>query len=84
MCRAYGIGDLVAKSPSEYVNTAVEVATVIDHLINYKSSLSAALETVDAGDAFARKLERAYRAVWHVRGAGTLKPGAHVPMENLD
>jgi protein O-GlcNAc transferase len=83
LCRAYGIGDLVAESPSEYVNAAVEVATVIDHLINYKSALSAALETVDAGDAFARKLEHAYRAIWHAQGAGLLKSGALVAMENL-
>lgn len=84
LCRAYGIGDLVAESPSEYINTAVEAATVIDHLINYKSALSTALETVDAGDGFARKLEHAYRALWRAKGAGTLKPGALVPMENQE
>lgn len=84
LCRAYGIGDLVAETPSEYVDRAVEVATVIDQLINYKSALVGALETVDAGDAFARKLERAYRVLWHAQGAGLLKPGALVPMETME
>jgi len=84
LCRAYGIGDLVAESPSEYVDRAIELATVIDQLINYKSALLAALETVDAGAAFARKLEQAYGVLWRAQGAGLLKPGALVPMENLE
>ena len=84
LCRAYGIGGLVAENPSEYIDTAVEVATIIDHLINYKSALSAALETVDAGDGFARKLEHAYGALWRAKGTGLLKPGTLVPMEDQE
>jgi len=84
LCAAYGIGDLVAGSPSEYVDRAVELATVIDQLINYKAALSAALDAVDTGDAFARKLEQAYRALWRAQGAGALKPGTLAPLEDVE
>jgi protein O-GlcNAc transferase len=82
LCRAYGIGGLVAESPAEYAELAVNLAKNLDHLTDHKMALSAAVETVDAGDAFARKLEQAYRVLWRAHGAGTLKPGAYVPTEN--
>lgn len=81
LCAAYGLGDLVAQSAGEYVEKAVRLAATREQLIGYGVALNAALETVDAGDAFARKLEGAYRALWRAHGAGRLKPGTLVPME---
>ncbi len=81
LCKAYGIGDLVVGNTAEYVAKAVYLADTIDQLINYCSALQAAVETVDVSDAFARKLERAYRALWRAHGAGALTPGCLVAME---
>ncbi|MEP4380781.1 MAG: tetratricopeptide repeat protein [Alphaproteobacteria bacterium] len=82
LCKAYGIGDLVTESPAAYVEKAVNLATGADPLIDYGSVLRSAVETVDAGDAFARKLERVYKSLWRAHVAGALMPGRLVPMEN--
>ncbi|MGB0571972.1 MAG: tetratricopeptide repeat protein [Alphaproteobacteria bacterium] len=79
LCEAYGISDLVVENAADYVETAVDLAGAIDRLVNYRSSLSSALENVDAGDGFVRKLEQAYFSLWRAYGAGTLKPGTLVP-----
>ncbi|MBT4906313.1 MAG: tetratricopeptide repeat protein [Rhodospirillaceae bacterium] len=84
LCKAYGIGDLVAENAAEYVEKAVDLSTTIDQLINNRSALQSAVGKVDAGDAFARKLERAYRSLWQAHCAGTLAPGHLVRMENAE
>ncbi|MDA0786933.1 MAG: tetratricopeptide repeat protein [Proteobacteria bacterium] len=84
LCEAYGIGDLVVDNAADYVAKAVELANTIDQLINYRTALQAAVETVDGSDAFARKLERAYRILWRAHGAGALLPGRRVPMETSE
>lgn len=81
LCAAYGLGDLVVGNPADYVEKAVELAGVIDQLKNYRSAVSSAVGTVDAGDGFARKLERAYGSLWRAQGEGLLKPGTLVPVE---
>lgn len=80
LCRAYGIGELVADSPAAYVEQAVALAQDTDRMAGYRAGLAAALETVDSGDAFARKLEDAYRTLWRARDA--LKPGAIISPED--
>ena len=84
LCSAYGIGDLAAENPADYTEMAVNLATDIDRLMDYRTRLAAAVQTVDAGDAFVRKLERAYRTIWRAHRAGALAPGRLVPMENAE
>ena len=82
LCTAYGISDLVVESAADYVEKAVDMAGATDRLINYRSSLSSAVETVDAGDGFVRKLEQAYLSLWRAHGAGTLISGTLAPNES--
>ncbi len=81
LCEAYGIDDLVVESADEYVEKAVELAGAMDQLTNYRSSLTIAVENVDAGNGFVGKLERAYQLLWRARETGMLKPGVLVPTE---
>ena len=77
LCRAYGLADLVADTTESYVESAVASASGVNH----RDTLNAALETVDTGDGFARKLENAYRGLWRARTDGPLAPGTLVSLE---
>ena len=62
-----GLGELISRSPEQYVNLAARLIGDADGLAALRRELRARLESSPAMDSrgFARGLEAVYRAMWH-------------------
>ncbi len=62
-----GLPELIADSIDEYQGQAVHLAQNLDELQSLRQRLQASLQTTDLFDGrlFAKKVENAYRLIWH-------------------
>jgi predicted O-linked N-acetylglucosamine transferase (SPINDLY family) len=81
---AIGLPDMVVRSPEEYRNLAVRLATDRDALAQVKARLAANRLTTPLLDSrqFVRDLEAAYEAIWRRSLAGLAPDHIDIPLSS--
>jgi len=62
-----GLPELIARTPEQYIQIAIDLANDLPHLAQLRSGLRQQIERSPLMDVpkFARNIEAAYRQMWH-------------------